>query len=164
MATALCRRDFELRQRRATRGLPAGARPFTGMGEAAGGHNGRKAAMAKAIPTEHQEQKTLVRWLKFKRIAHAAVPNGFFTNKRDAKFYAQIKKLKDEGYSPGFPDLLVFKLGGLLLVEMKRKDGGSISKEQKDWHKVLTELGHKVVVCSGFEEAKTAITEFIEEG
>lgn len=120
--------------------------------------------MAKTTPTEHQEQKTLVRWLKFKRIPHAAVPNGFFTNKRDAKFYAQIKKLKDEGYSPGFPDLLVFKLGGrVLLVEMKRKDGGSVSKEQKAWHDTLAELGHKVVVCAGSEEAIAAITEFMEE-
>ncbi len=117
--------------------------------------------MVKKTPTEHEEQAALVAWLLWEGITHAAVPNGFFTNKRDAKFYAQIKKLKDEGYSPGFPDLMIYKKKDILFIEMKNQDGGRVDEKQKEWHDILTDLGFNVEVCAGFEAAKKAVQAFM---
>lgn len=46
----------------------------------------------------------------------------------------------------GFPDLLVFLKngGGALAIEVKRKDGGILSPEQKLWLKLLSGCG---VIC-----------------
>lgn len=92
-------------------------------------------------------------------------------------------KLKRMGQSKGFPDFLIVipnvtgrKLyvqeldeGGsadynptkdrVVAIELKRRKGGRVSPEQKEWLMVLNDAGIEAVVCRGFEEAK----QFIEE-
>lgn len=103
--------------------------------------------------SEHQEQKAVVDWCKKRGIPVAAVPNGFHVQKRDAKFYGMLNALKAEGFSSGFPDLIVFPSDKILFIEMKVRQGGTVSDKQKEWHETLTSLGHDVSVCHGAEQA-----------
>ena len=115
-------------------------------------------------PTEHQEQSAFVSWCKAKKILVVAVSNGFFTNKRDNKFYGQIAKLKAEGYSKGFPDLIVIIQDKVLFIEMKRKKTGVASSEQKAWIMAISELGHPVSICRGCDRAiEFVLSEMVEK-
>jgi len=40
---------------------------------------------------------------------------------------------------------------------MKRRKGGSVSPEQKDWLDYLARCGYEVMVCRGADEAISAI-------
>lgn len=115
------------------------------------------------IPSEHQEQVAVVRWCKAKGIIAVAVPNGFHTGKRDNKFFGMIASLKSEGYSPGFPDLIILaKNGEVMFVEMKASKGGCLKDNQKAWQDKLLEFGFYSVVARGADEAISMISEFVE--
>jgi hypothetical protein len=103
------------------------------------------------IPTEHEEQRELVRWFRqtFREVRIFAIPNG------GSRGRAQGGRLKAEGVSAGVPDLLVPAWS--LWIEMKRTQGGSVSAEQRDWHAYLRSIGHTVIICRGFLQAKEEI-------
>ena len=109
------------------------------------------------IPTEHEEQRELVRWFRqtWPVMRIFAIPNG------GARTAATAGRLKAEGVSPGVPDLFIpaFKLW----VEMKRTKGGSLSAEQKDWIKYLESVGYCVIVGKGAEDAKEKILAFFND-
>lgn len=113
--------------------------------------------------SEYDEQKALVDWMKLKKLAFAAVPNEnnmSFLNKRVA--IIQGAKAKASGKRKGFPDMLVFLPGLVVVVEMKNiiqkgKAKPVTSKEQTAWIKLLNELGHPASVCYGCIEAKQFI-------
>jgi hypothetical protein len=106
------------------------------------------------------EQAAVVDWCKLNSIIVAAMPNGFFiptyTQKDKRRKYGQIKKLKKEGYAPGFPDLIVLLEDKPIFIEMK-KQGGKLSDAQKDWHYTLTKSGYFVAVCYSADQAIFAI-------
>jgi len=105
------------------------------------------------IPSEHDEQVMLVKWLKLKKIRYSSTPNGGFRNAREAK------RLKEEGVSKGFPDITIFLQDKCLFIEMKRIKGSTTSKEQKEWLGYLNGLNYAHgKICRGFKEAK----EFVE--
>ena len=104
------------------------------------------------IPTEHEEQRELVRWIRQGFDARVfAIPNG------GLRGIAAAGRLKAEGVSAGVPDLFV--PAWTLWIEMKRTKGGAVSPEQRDWHSHLLAIGHKVIVGRGFEDAKKKILE-----
>ena len=107
------------------------------------------------IPTEHEEQRELVRWFRqtWPGVRIFAIPNGGHRSP------ATAGRLKAEGVSSGVPDLFIPAWG--LWVEMKRSKGGSLSAEQKDWIKYLEEVGYCVKVCKGAEDAKVQIQAFV---
>lgn len=109
------------------------------------------------IPTEHEEQREVVKWFrrKYGPIRIFAIPNGGFRSR------ATAARLKAEGVSPGVPDLFVpFHR---LWIEMKRVKGGKLSPEQRNWQKYLVEeCGHTWMVCHGAEDAKAQIDAFME--
>jgi len=113
--------------------------------------------MPKLELSEHQEQSIFVEWCRVGGIAVSSVPNGFFvpvkTQSDRNRLNGQIKKLKREGMSSGFPDLMVFLENKLLLIEMKNAKGGTVSKEQKEWHKILDKLGFPVFIAAGADQA-----------
>ena len=113
---------------------------------------------AERIPTEHEEQREVVRWFRqtYKGVRIFAIPNG------GARSPATAGRLKAEGVSSGVPDLFVPAWG--LWVEMKRTKGGAVSSEQKDWIKYHEEVGYCVKVCKGAEAAKGQIQAFFNEG
>lgn len=61
------------------------------------------------------------------------------------------------GLNPGEPDLRVYLPNGrLLLIEFKRP-GGRLSKDQKDAHAELANLGHNVITLIPADEEEAAI-------
>lgn len=120
--------------------------------------------VAAKVPTEHTEQVLLVKWFAMqypaigKRLV--AVPNGGQRN------VIVAAKLKAEGVRAGFPDLMLLMprhgFAGLI-IELKRKKGGTLQPEQADWLEWLGEQGFMTVVCKGFEAAQTAIKDYLGE-
>lgn len=114
----------------------------------------------KNLPTEHAEQVTLIQWYdgRFNNKALFAIPNG---GKRHPKVAAELKR---EGVRAGVPDLLLPIPSGIyhgLFIELKRQDGGRVSKEQKERIDDLNAAGYKVVVCAGFEAARAEIEAYL---
>ena len=109
------------------------------------------------IPTEHEEQRELVRWFRqtWPGVRIHAIPNG------GARSKATAGRLKAEGVASGVPDLFV--PAWRLWVEMKRTKGGSVSAEQKDWIAYLQEVGYCAIVCKGAEDAKRQISAFFDQ-
>jgi hypothetical protein len=97
----------------------------------------------------------LLRWfrLKYPSILIFAIPNGSY---RDI---STAKKLKAEGVVSGIPDLYIPKYH--CWIEMKRKDGGTLSEEQKAMHRYLTMIGDTVIIGYGAEDASQKILETI---
>lgn len=106
------------------------------------------------LPTEHEEQRELVRWFRqtWPAVRIFAIPNG------GARSKATAGRLKAEGVASGVPDLFV--PAWRLWVEMKRAKGGSLSPEQKDWIKYLESVGFCCIVGKGAEHAKQQISAF----
>jgi len=110
------------------------------------------------IPTEHEEQREVIRWFrrKYAPIRIFAIPNGGMRSK------ATAARLKAEGVSRGVPDLFVPYYR--LWIEMKRVRDGRLSPDQRDWHRYLAdECGHTVLTCHGAEDAKAQIDEYISQ-
>lgn len=114
------------------------------------------------IPTESADQQSLVEWFDIAfpslRGRLAAVPNGGVRPK------ATAGRMKAEGVRAGYPDLqlLTPRCGFAgLIIEMKRRKGGTLTPEQKDWLAWLGEQGFQAVVCRGFDEAKVAIEHYL---
>ncbi|HEY3494812.1 MAG TPA: VRR-NUC domain-containing protein [Polyangiaceae bacterium] len=111
------------------------------------------------LPTESDEQRKFVQWfrLQYRVVRIFAIPNGGGRSK------AQAGILKAEGVEAGVPDLCVPAgidgSGVPTWVEMKRTKDGRISDAQKDWHAYLRGLGHTVLVCAGFAEARRMVGE-----
>jgi len=119
-------------------------------------HKKIRKRVTNLTPYEHDEQVMFVTWFKctFKNIKILAIPNGGSRNKIEAA------KLKAEGVSKGVPDLYIPEL--CLWVEMKRKKGGYLSAEQKEWKSYLEEIGHKFIIGYGHHDAKKKVLEFLE--
>jgi len=111
------------------------------------------------FPTEREEQKTLIQYLRARGIPFYAVPNGGSRNPIEAK------NLKAEGVSAGVPDICIpvpnKKYHGLY-IEMKRQKGGRVSEKQKEWIDRLNQNGYLAVVCRGFKEAKIVVEKYME--
>jgi len=116
-----------------------------------------KEGKNKKIISEHSEQVGFVSWIrkKFPGLLVFAIPNGSY---RDI---STGKKLKDEGVTAGVPDLFIPSLK--IFIEMKRKNGGVVSKEQEKIIEYLQRVGYTVWVCHGAEEASRKILEFLKD-
>ena len=115
-------------------------------------------------PSEAQEQRTLFEWadaLKGKypelRWMHH-IPNGGSRNMIEARH------LKEQGVKAGVPDIFLPSPHGVycgLYIEMKRREGGTVSAAQREWITELNRAGYKAVVAHGFDEARKAILEYL---
>ena len=111
--------------------------------------------MEKNIPTEDQEQTTLVKWLDLSRLRFCAIPiRAKDPNHRFYNYRMGVRK--------GAPDLLLITKKGLLFIEMKRIKGGKVSPEQREWIDALNAIPNvEATVCYGFEEAKNFISQLL---
>lgn len=102
---------------------------------------------SKDCPSEHIEQREFVRWFRreFPGVLIFAIPNG------GHRAPAVAAKMKAEGALAGVPDLFVPEWR--LLIEMKRRNGGSVSKDQRLIMAELERVGYRCVVCAGADEA-----------
>ena len=108
------------------------------------------------IPTEHEEQRELVKWFRitYRPVRIFAIPNGGFRS------MATAGRLKVEGVSSGVPDLFV--PAWQLWIEMKRVKGSRVSPEQTDWIEYLKGVGHTCLICHGANDAKAQVRAFFE--
>lgn len=106
-------------------------------------------------PLEHTEQCTFVQWFKmqYPHVLIYAIPNGGKRGIREAV------KLKREGVKAGIPDLHIPQWR--LWVEMKRQEGGRVSKDQKEVIEHLEKIGHTVIIAEGGLEAIKKVMFFV---
>lgn len=99
---------------------------------------------------------SLIKWPELSLMHHIA--NG---GSRD---YIEAKHLKLQGVKPGIPDVfLPVAKGGYhgLYIEMKRRNGGRLSPEQKEVIPKLRAQGYRVEVCKGFQEAANVVEAYM---
>jgi hypothetical protein len=113
------------------------------------------------MTTEHAEQVATVTWFRYQYPKYAkclwAIPNG------GARHIGTAVKLKAEGVVAGVPDLfLMIPKNGWhgMFIEMKIK-GGKLQENQKEFMGLAILLGYQSVVCYGFDDAKNAITAYL---
>jgi hypothetical protein len=128
------------------------------------------------MPTEHQEQVTVIQWAKAMHAAFPelsllfAVPNGgmrprvkLFRRGKVVNISPEGQKLRKEGVQPGVPDLMlpVARHGFHgLFVEMKRQDEKQ-SPAQQAWESLLLGQGYAVTVCRGADIAIKELTGYL---
>ena len=122
--------------------------------------------MTKTIPTEEEEQKSLVQWLRAKKIFHFAPMNENNAHKQNRK-YAMIAevKAKSMGKVKGVSDIVVMLPHKILFIELKRqkkrlKSGGlsithtKVSKEQYAFMTKANTFEYiEATICYGAKEA-----------
>ena len=107
----------------------------------------------RSVPTEDQEQATVVEWLQLHGIKFFHVPNG------GARNVVTGARLKTLGTKRGVPDLIIVDPppncpdSVATAIEMKRQKGGYVTKEQREWLDILRDRGWTVAVCRGAGEA-----------
>lgn len=108
---------------------------------------------------EQKDQFKVHAWLVQKSIWHHHSPNGGYRNAVEAA------KFKRMGTSPGFPDLIIpyIRKGyGGLFVELKRKEGGTLSAYQKEWRDFLIKEGYAWYEAKGFDEVKRIVCDYLD--
>ena len=114
--------------------------------------------------TESEEQKALCQYLTFIGVTYYAIPNGTYLSGTPLQRAKQMNRLKAEGLKVGVPDLcLLFEGGRSVYIELKRKSGGTVSKEQKEWIERLRVLGFDAYVCKGCAEAIEVIQKYLPD-
>ena len=109
--------------------------------------------------TEHHHQVLFIHWIRktYPDVLVYAIPNG---GKRGG---LTAHKLQQEGVLAGVPDLFVADGRPGLYIELKAPKKGRISPAQKTVIQKLQENGYPVAVCYGFEEAKSALINYLEQ-
>ena len=116
------------------------------------------------VPSEDEEQMQVVQWAELqmgrwpdlKWLYH--IPNG---GKRRRTEAARFKAM---GVKAGVPDLcLPVPKGGYhgLYIEMKRQEGGKLSKDQREWIEGLDKNGYCVCRCDGARQAIDVLEAYI---
>jgi hypothetical protein len=116
---------------------------------------------------EDNEQAALFRWAAYmrgtwpelERMFH--VPNGGSRNK------AEAARLKAQGVRAGVPDICLPVARGCyhgLFVELKKREGGRVSKEQREWIEYLEGAGYCARVCNGWDAARETIERYMRGG
>jgi len=111
-----------------------------------------------AWANRHAEQYPVLRWL------YSSL-NGIFIPAPIHIRAKIINHMKAEGMKKGVADLcLPMARHGFhgLYIEMKRNDGGVLSKEQKDFLAFLEQQGYYGAVCNGYNEAVDVLEWYIK--
>ena len=122
------------------------------------------------IPTEAEEQNAFVQWCRINDIIVHHSPNEGGGGTSGAIRGAKMKKL---GTSKGFWDLVVFiPIKGAtgrvdcyeqVMIEMKRRKGGTVSTEQKTWGKIYELAGINCKICKGADEAIAFVNKYLKK-
>ena len=115
------------------------------------------------IPTEQSEQESLIRWCDNHPDRRVSLIYSHLNGLRAS--IGAVVKAKAAGARKGIPDLFLPVPCGQyhgLYIEMKRLKLGSLSPEQKEWIRDLTDLGYKAEVCKGHESAIAVIIEYLK--
>lgn len=117
-----------------------------------------------SLGSEHHEQATLLQWCELNRAKYPQLRALFAVANGGHRHITIAKMMKAEGVKPGVPDLfLPFPFNGYagMFLEMKKRVGGRLSAEQKEWRSMLSGYGYCVRVCEGWEVAVKEIVEYL---
>jgi hypothetical protein len=108
-------------------------------------------------PWEIQEGYALAGYLRYlqnqgKISVYSHLPHEQYTNSRMVK-----KKNVYSGVRKGVPDYIIVIKDIIIFLELKRKSGGVVSTDQKQWLEALDNKTTVSVVCKGFDESKKYI-------
>lgn len=111
--------------------------------------------------SEYEEQCLLVEYLEIKKLLFSKVAQETYTGN-----WGIVMKNKKSGLRKGVPDMIIVipKPGKniLLFIEMKKKKGSVIGKEQEQWSIELNKCeGVYARICFGFEEAKEVVDKYL---
>ena len=98
--------------------------------------------------SEHQEQATVISWIKEYHPDWIAI---HIENEYNPK--SNQKKRYEGGFVKGFPDLMIIKPNEIVFIEMKKVKGGRVSPDQMKVITQLNLLGHKSIVAYGAQQA-----------
>lgn len=114
------------------------------------------------VPTEHEEAKALVHWMQVK---HPTLePLLIHLVNEGKRSVVEGARKKKEGMRKGIPDYLFAYPSQPyhgLFIELKRRQGGRVSKEQHEYLAYLASVGYRVEVAKGWEEAAAAIEDYL---
>ncbi len=122
----------------------------------------------KAI-SESVHQFRVVQWLEANRIAYFKIPNenkmlSLLSQQRKMLYF---KKMKQEGYKPGLPDIMIItpcRTGKPVVLEMKKYMGekhkipcNCMNENQKQWQRFFTNNGWIHILAHGADDAIDAL-------
>jgi hypothetical protein len=110
----------------------------------------------KIVPTELQEHRLLVAYLRTRNYKFTHVANETGTNAK----WIGIRN-KQNGVSPGFPDFLIIVGNQLIAIELKRIRYSETSTAQLEWLKALNNCGIPAQICKGYDAAVAFIEQFV---
>lgn len=116
------------------------------------------------VSSEAEEQKALFRWAELVKGKYPVLELMYHIPNEGRRSLSNGRYLKDQGMKRGVPDICLPVPAHhytALYIEMKRRDGGKISREQRGWIEALNRVGNLAVVCCGWEEARTVILEYL---
>lgn len=122
--------------------------------------------------SEHDEQCALIRWfnLQYPKLKGMlfSIPNGAHLSGSAKVRAIKMNKMKNEGLRPGASDLFLAvptKAHHGFFIEMKDKGKKErdVTEKQKAFLDDTEKLGYKSGFYFGFEEAKEAISEYLNE-
>lgn len=105
--------------------------------------------------SEDAEQIKVVNELTARGIPFWHTNNEWYSNSIKQKV-----RSKAMGVQSGIPDLFVCFPGQLVGIEMKRKDGGTVSSNQKKWAYIIEQCNIPVWVAHGYDEAMEIVAKY----
>lgn len=124
------------------------------------------ASKVNFTPREGEEQARLFSWAHMQTYFHPELDMMFHVPNGGSRSKAEAGRFKAEGVKAGVPDICLpvpRRHYHGLFIEMKRREGGRLSPEQKAWLDKLTEQGYAAAVCRGWEEASEVILRYLED-
>lgn len=118
--------------------------------------------------SEHDEQVALIDWAKSQIHIYPELQLLYSIPNQGGSGRGAIirgKRMVREGMQKGVPDLcLPVSRGNFLTLYIEMKDVGKkgrLTHEQNLWISLLSEAGHNVQVCHGFDEAMHTIINYL---
>lgn len=100
---------------------------------------------------ESKIQRTIRHYLALKGYRSVHVPNGSVLRGDKLTRAKQMRNLKSDGLTPGFPDLIVYGPGRIGHIEVKQ-EGEFATDTQMEVEQWLSEWGHPYAVCRSLED------------
>lgn len=119
----------------------------------------RKTKTTMPLPSEYQECLTLVEHLEALKNQGKITAFTHVSNETYVKSPMVRRMHTLQGLRKGFPDYIILTPVDMLVIEMKRADGGVLSDEQAEWINAFNDIGIKARVCRGYDEAKLFLDE-----
>ena len=113
------------------------------------------------VPTEKQEHKCLMQWIRTQQVVRDLIIHIPNEGQRNPIYGYHLKQM---GMRAGVSDFflpLPTPLFHGLWIELKRKENGRESMEQRTWINKMRGLGYAAFFCYGWEDAKSRIEEYL---